>query len=171
MAASLRSDVDSSPFPRGGRALRVGKGVAPAMTIGAFGRAVLALGALVAAMSPGATQEARQLPALSVLQSGLWEIRETGNGAPPRSICVADARALMQVQHHNLPCSRLVIDNHPRSATVHYTCPAGDFGRTTIRVESPRAAVIDTQGIDDNRPFAYRAEIRRRGSCAPGFRR
>jgi hypothetical protein len=71
----------------------------------------------------------------------------------------------MQVQHRNSPCSRLVIANNERGATVQYTCPAGGFGRTSILVETPRLAQIDTQGIVGNTPFGYRAEARRIGPC------
>jgi hypothetical protein len=74
----------------------------------------------------------------------------------------------MQVQHRNSPCSRLVIATDTSGATVQYTCPAGGFGRTSIRVETPRLAQIDTQGIVDNTPFGYRAEARRVGPCGGG---
>jgi hypothetical protein len=133
------------------------------------GRAMIALVAILAVASPAVPQGRGRITALAPLQPGLWELRELDNSrAAPRSMCIADPNILMQVQHRNLPCSRLVIANGQMNATVHYTCPAGGFGRTTIRVESPRLAVIDTQGIDNNMPFAYRAELRRKGSCPRG---
>jgi hypothetical protein len=133
------------------------------------GRAAIALGAVLAATSPAVPQGRGRIDALAPLQPGLWELRELDNSrAVTRSMCIADPNILMQVQHRNSPCSRLVIANGEMNATVHYTCPAGGFGRTTIRVESPRLAVIDTQGIDHNMPFAYRAELRRRGACPRG---
>jgi hypothetical protein len=135
------------------------------MTNGASCRAVLALAALVAATAPASIEGQGKPSALAVPLAGRWQLREIGANAPPKSICVANPRALMQIQHRDRPCSRLVIADDGRRATVHYTCAGGDFGRTTIRVENPRLAVIDTQGIDDNRPFEYRLEARRTGAC------
>jgi hypothetical protein len=110
---------------------------------------------------------AAELSALASLQPGLWEVRELGNSnaPPPRSICVADPVLLMQLKHGQAACSRIVISDDARGATVQYTCPANGFGRTSLRVETPRLAKIDTQGIIGNAPFAYRAEIRYLGPC------
>jgi hypothetical protein len=71
----------------------------------------------------------------------------------------------MQLQHGATACSRLVIGNEKASATVHYSCPGAGWGRTTLRVETPRLARIDTQGIANNAPFAFSAEARRIGAC------
>lgn len=122
---------------------------------------------ILAAMSaPALTQAGGKLSALGRLEPGLWQLRNLEDDrAQPQSICVADPNMLMQVQHRNSPCSRLVIADDARGATVHYTCPAGGFGRTSVRVETPRLAKIDTQGISGNAPFAYRAEARRVGAC------
>lgn len=104
--------------------------------------------------------------ALAGLEPGLWQLRLLGPDArQPQSICVADPAQLLQVQHRDAPCSRLVLSDDPRGTTVHYTCRANGFGRTSLRVETPRLAKIDTQGIVDNAPFAYRAEARKVGSC------
>lgn len=136
------------------------------MTSGSTCRLLIAFAALWAAASPATPQAPERLSALSSLQPGRWQLREIGlAGAPTRSICVTDPRMLMQIQHRDTACSRVVISDEGRRATVHYTCPAGDFGRTTIRVDTNRLAVIDTQGIDGGRPFAYRLEARRTGAC------
>ncbi len=136
-----------------------------AKTVFAVTRFGVMLGLAAMLASPALTQERDQLNALARLEPGLWQIREVGQRAAPQSICVADHDMLTQVQHRGAPCSRLVIANEPRSATVHYTCPAHGFGRTSVRVETSRLAKIDTQGIFDNAPFAYRAEARRVGTC------
>lgn len=131
----------------------------------ALSRAGMALCAMAMLAMPAPAQEAK-LTALSRLEPGLWQIRQLANrSAPAKSICVADPAMLTQVEHRNSPCSRLVIANEAESATVHYTCPAHGFGRTSVRVETSRLAKIDTQGIVDNAPFAYRAEARRVGTC------
>jgi hypothetical protein len=69
------------------------------------------------------------------------------------------------LQHRNQPCSRLVVAQDGTAATIHYTCQAGGYGQTSLRVETPRLVQIDTQGIVDNAPFAYRMEARHAGSC------
>lgn len=134
--------------------------------IGLMSRAALSLGALLFLTAPASTQGAGKPTAIGRLEPGLWQLRDLrNNNAPVRSICVADPAMLMQIQHGDAPCSRLVIADDRTGTTVHYTCPAKGFGRTSVRVETPRLAKIDTQGIYDNAPFAYRLEARRVGSC------
>jgi hypothetical protein len=136
---------------------------------GAWRRAVVALGAITLVSSAAsAPQGGTKLSALARLEPGLWQLRDLNNPGAQQSICVADPAALLQLRHRNAPCSRLVIADGERAATVHYTCPAGGFGRTEVRVETPRLVQIDTQGIVDNAPFAYRAEARRIGVCGRG---
>lgn len=133
---------------------------------GMWGRALILLGIGLLTAAPASVQERKRLNAISALQPGRWELRDLDNlRAPPRSICVADPQILLQVEHRGSPCSRLVVASDARGATVHYTCPSDGYGRTSVRVDSPRSAKIDTQGINDNMPFAYRAEARRVGGC------
>jgi len=134
---------------------------------GTLCRAMIALGAVSLLAAPAIPQgKAAALSALARLEPGLWQIRNIEErGAAPQSICIADPAILVQVQHRNSPCSRVVLASDADGATVHYTCPAHGFGRTSVRVETPRLAKIDTQGILDQSPFAYRAEARRVGAC------
>lgn len=128
--------------------------------------AVLLLAAILAAAAPAPTQERKRLTVFSNVEPGLWELHEFGNPtAPRRSLCLADPSVLMQVEHRGMPCSSVVLANGPDSATVHYTCPASGYGRTSVRRISPRLVTVDTQGIRDNRPFAYRADARRLRGC------
>lgn len=124
----------------------------------AIARLMLAPLALLAA---GAS--AQPLTATNTLETGLWELRTPGS--PTRKVCLRDRNALFQVQHSDAMCSRLVIANEKSTATVHYSCPGAGWGRTTLRVSTPRSAYIDTQGIADNAPFAFIAEARRIGDC------
>ena len=133
-------------------------------------RALLALGTIALLGSPAAAQKGAGLTAIAKLEPGLWQLRVLDTSEQPRSICVADPGMLMQVQHRNSPCARVVLSNDVKGATVHYTCPANGFGRTSVRVETPRLAKIDTQGIMGNAPFAYRAEARKVGACSGGGR-
>jgi hypothetical protein len=104
------------------------------------------------------------LEALSRLERGRWQIGEA-KGAGARSLCLGDPAALVQLEHRGISCGREVIASEAGGATIHYTCPGRGFGQTSIRVETPRLARIDTQGLVDGRPFAYRVEARKVGSC------
>jgi hypothetical protein len=119
----------------------------------------------VAGIAAAATAAPVTMPlsAVSLLQPGLWQLRIEGE--PDRTLCLADPHALMQLQHGTTACSRLVIANQKASATVHYSCPGAGWGRTTLRVDTPRVARIETQGIANNAPFAFTAEARRIGAC------
>jgi hypothetical protein len=127
---------------------------------------MLVLAALVAIAAPAASQRSGGMGALAKLQQGLWQFRVLGEGgSQPAPVCIGDPSVLAQLQHRNTPCSRLVVSQDGERATVHYTCPAGGYGQTSLRVETPRLVQIDTQGISGNVPFAYRAEARLVGSC------
>ncbi|HEX8223500.1 MAG TPA: hypothetical protein VF605_06770 [Allosphingosinicella sp.] len=104
-----------------------------------------------------------KVEALAKLEPGRWQLREADSAA--RSICVADPVALVQLEHEGVSCAQEVLTSEAGAATVEYSCPGRGFGRTSIRVETPRLARIDTQGLADGRPFAYRVEARRVGSC------
>lgn len=115
--------------------------------------------------APAVAQPDKPLVSLGRLEPGLWEVRILNSKQAARNICVSDPAALIQLQHPQLACSRFVIANDAQGVTIHYTCPANDYGRTSVRVETARLAKIDTQGILNNAPFAYRAEAKRIGSC------
>lgn len=119
-----------------------------------------AAGLPAAAQSPG-------LAMLSTLERGQWQLRDRDDAtAPARHLCLGDARQLLQLQHDRAQCSRYVIEDQPRSVTVHYTCPGAGHGRTTIRKETGRLVQIDTQGIVNGAPFSMAYEARRIGQCS-----
>lgn len=139
---------------------------------GMNGRALLTLAVAAAVAGPALSQRAGGIGALSKLQPGLWQLRVLGNGSGrPAPVCLGDPTVLAQLQHRSSACSRLVVGQDAEQATVHYTCPAGGYGQTILRVETPRLVQVDTQGIADNVPFAYRAEARFVGSCSSSQRR
>lgn len=105
---------------------------------------------------------------LDSLEKGSWQLRERGKDAVLQTICVGDARRMIQIYHPKQSCSRYVIEDTPTSVTVHYTCTGAGHGRTTIRTETKRLIQIDTQGIADGRPFSQAIEARRTGACAGG---
>lgn len=105
------------------------------------------------------------LTALNEIESGLWQLEVKGQA--PRQLCVADPLVLMQIEHEQSGCSRFVIANDAKAATVHYSCQRSGWGRTTVRVATPRSATIQTQGIARNAPFDYVVQARRVGDCSP----
>ncbi len=123
---------------------------------------------LAASALAGATAVPAQAPSLAMLdrlEKGSWQLRERGSDAVLQTVCVGDARRMIQVQHPRANCSRYIIEDTPNSVTVHYTCPGAGHGRTSIRSETNRLVQIDTQGIADGKPFSQAIEARRAGPC------
>lgn len=101
------------------------------------------------------------------VEPGLWSIHALDKGEPDVApYCVADPTRLLQFRHPSATCSRLIIADTPRVATIQYSCPGGGWGRTSVRVISPSMMRLDTQGIADNAPFALSAVARRLGDCS-----
>jgi hypothetical protein len=125
---------------------------------------------LSAALGAGAVLPAQAvrtptLAALSAVEKGPWELHEVGDRRAPR-LCLPEVSEVLQLRHRGgAGCSRFVIANEPRTATVHYTCPGAGHGRTTLTVETPRVMRVETQGIASNAPFDQRFEARRVASC------
>ena len=119
-------------------------------------------------LAGAATAVPAQAPSLAMLdrlEKGSWQLRERGKDAVVQTMCLGDARRMIQVYHPGATCSRYVIEDTPSSVTVHYTCPGAGHGRTTIRSETNRLVQIDTQGIAEGRPFSQAIEARRTGGC------
>jgi hypothetical protein len=112
-----------------------------------------------------ATAAETPLSALGQIEPGQWSLVSAGTRT--RSICLSDARVLLQLQHTGIACSRYVIANDKDSTVVHYTCPGAGHGRTEVKVETPRLIQVMSQGIADNAPFDWSVEGRRTGACAP----
>lgn len=128
---------------------------------------LLLAGAALALAWPASSQRPGTVAALQRVEPGLWQLRDLDGKVDLGRICLGNRSALLQLPHRNLPCSRLVVAQDALSATVHYTCPAGGFGQTSLKLETPRLLQITTQGIKDNAPFSYRLAARRVGACQP----
>lgn len=129
-------------------------------------RRVLMLAAFgLAAVAPVAGS-APQLAALARLQDGLWELRFR-DGSPTRRVCWHDPWRLIQLEHPDIACDRLVIEDTPAAASVQYTCRGKGFGRTAIRTETAQLIQFETQGLAGGLPFVLTGEGRRLGDC-PG---
>ena len=117
-------------------------------------------------MAAGAAILAAAAPvALKGVDGGLWEVSRSATGRGAIRQCVADPAALAQFEHRNSPCTRVVLSDRASEMVVHYTCPAGEFGRTKLTVLTPRSLRLDTQGIHDGLPFSYQLHARRVGNC------
>lgn len=130
-------------------------------------RAMMGLLFLAAAGGGASAAQAPRLAALRAVAPGQWLLKEKGGES--RSLCVADPRALMQLEHGHAQCSRFVVADAPRSATVHYTCPGAGHGRSTISLAGKERFRLETQGILDGAPFDTEYDGHRLGACAvPG---
>lgn len=123
----------------------------------------LGLAGLVAVAAPVFAFALADLEAFSQLERGRWQLRDPAGDS--RSICLGDPTALVQLEHGGVSCEQEILASEKGGATVQYSCPGRGYGHTSIRVETPRLARIDTQGLIDGRPFSYRAEARKVGNC------
>lgn len=124
-------------------------------------------GAGLFALGFAATSGVAQGPALAMLnrfEPGLWEIQPRDGGGAAQ-VCIVNGRGLIQIRHPREACRPFVIEDHPGTVTVQYTCPGNGYGHTRIRFENPRLAQVETQGIDSGLPFNFVAEARRLGNC------
>lgn len=128
-------------------------------------RAALVAAGLLMAGGPVLAFAAADLAALAKLERGRWQISESDSRKRPRFLCIRDPMALVQIEHGRARCTRQVLASDAAGGTVQYRCSGHGFGHTRIVVETPRIARIDTQGIVDGRPFAWRGEARRVGAC------
>ena len=123
----------------------------------------LGLAGLTAVAAPVFAFALPDLEVFANLERGRWQL--SGSAGAPRSICLGDPTALVQLEHKGVRCEQEVVASDKGGATIQYSCSGRGYGHTSIRVETPRLARIDTQGLIDGRPFSYRAEARKVGSC------
>jgi hypothetical protein len=107
----------------------------------------------------------RAAEALAKLEQGRWLVRSASQAEIQRSVCLGDPALLFQIEHGEKGCSQQLVHSDERGGTVEYVCPGRGFGRTSVRIETGKVAMIDTQGFVDGRPFAYRAIARKLSGC------
>ncbi len=112
-----------------------------------------------------AAADAPVLSALGLLQPGQWTLTSRDGGFDKKSMCITDPQVLLHVKQPSTGCSKFVVANDLRSATITYTCQGAGSGRTTVRVETPRLAQVETQGLVRGTPFDLSIEARRTGDC------
>jgi len=126
--------------------------------IGLAAAATLSAGLLAAATVPRA---------LAPAAGGLWEVSQSATGHSPTKLCVPSPAVLAQFEHRQGRCTRTVIRDSGNVAEIHYTCTDGGFGRSDMKLVTPRSLTIDTQGISGGLPFHYKLYARRLGDCRP----
>ena len=114
---------------------------------------------------PAAAFAAAPPSALAKVAGGLWEISGVPGANAPVRQCVGDVLALAQFEHRSRTCTRTVITDEGSSTVIRYSCGAADFGHSEIKVITPRALRISTQGISDQLPFNYVLQAHRVGDC------
>jgi hypothetical protein len=101
---------------------------------------------------------------LARLHRGQWVVKPFARGAAERTLCLRDPKVLLHLEHGG-GCKEELVASDSGGATAEYSCGARGFAHTSVRLQTPRAATIDTQGLIDGRPFSYRAVARRAGPC------
>jgi hypothetical protein len=125
----------------------------------------LALAAAAAAPALAYAGGSAAADALAKLEHGRWIVRSATQSSLQRAICLRDTTLLFQIEHGANGCRQQLVRTDSRGATVDYVCPGRGFGHTSVRVETSKAATIETQGFVDGRPFSYRATARKLSEC------
>ena len=133
-----------------------------------LGVAIALIGVTGAAYGAGpAARGAPPAKALQALKPGQWEVRERGEDAHTRRLCISDLRLLLQLRHGPRLCRAFTVDDGAKALSITYDCAAAGNGRTDLRVETDRLVQIRSQGVANGAPFAFDAEARRLGPCRP----
>jgi hypothetical protein len=134
---------------------------------GKFSRVgALALVAAIAAIAAVPALALREnVTALTALERGRWLVHSAAQRPLARSICLGDPALLFQLEHGPTGCVQELVAADGRGGIVQYSCQGRGYGRTSVRVETSKVVTIDTQGLIDGRPFAYRATARKVSDC------
>jgi hypothetical protein len=98
-------------------------------------------------------------------QPGMWELSGLQGAKAPARLCIGDLAQLAQIEHRGRGCKQQAIRSAATSATFTYECSGTDFGRTDIKLVTPRNFQIVSQGIAGGLPFAHTVQARRLGDC------
>lgn len=132
----------------------------------AFAGLVVTSGVAVAAPAGGPG-----FAALARIEAGQWQLKPIDSNVAPRTVCIGDARVLIQYGHSNAQCQHAVVTNDYNTATVQYACPGAGHGLTSVKVATQTNFNIETQGILNGAPFDEQYEARRIGDCPAGASR
>lgn len=110
---------------------------------------------------------AQQASVLSRTSPGLWEVSGVPGRERPARMCIADLERLTRFEHRAASCTITLLRDRMDEAEVQYSCSGRGFGRTTLKLLTPRSLRVETQGISGGAPFHYVLQARRIGAC-PG---
>jgi len=126
------------------------------------------IAACVAMIAVAAVAAAADKPkTLSGAAPGLWELTGVQGSKTPVRDCLTNLAALGQYEHRARSCTATTLSDTGKVTVINYNCGASDFGRTSIKLVTPRSLKVETQGISDGLPFGYTIEARRVGECKP----
>jgi hypothetical protein len=126
----------------------------------------LMLAGIAASAVPAFAVATISVGAQKKLEAGRWQVRELDGAVAATSVCLGDPAQLVRFEHRGLPgCSSQILASGEEVATIQYSCRGRGYGHSSVRVETPRAVRIDTQGLSNGQPFSYRLEARRLGAC------
>lgn len=110
---------------------------------------------------------AAQDPAmLARVARGEWQLHQVGSRDDVVShLCVTRPAQLIQLRENDSSCTRSVLSEAARSATVSYSCPTGT-GRTTLTMSGSGSVHIATQGLSNGEPFDTEYDAHLIGHCS-----
>lgn len=130
-----------------------------------FGKHILAyVTILLAALALPVSAHSSELAMLDTLERGAWDLRIRNDGSHQR-ICLRSGLEFIQLRHRQPGCSQVVVKDERNLVAVQYTCSGNGYGLTTIRREGLRLVQVESQGIINGVPFAFKGEGRYVGSC------
>jgi hypothetical protein len=103
--------------------------------------------------------------ALSGAAPGQWELTGVEGSKTAVRECLTDLAILGRFEHRARSCTAKTLSDNGKVTVINYSCGAGNFGRTSIKVVTPRNIRAETQGISDGLPFSYTIDARRIGEC------
>ena len=106
-----------------------------------------------------------EIGVFGAIERGRWALRDLDSGQTRAPVCLGSGVQFVQPEHEGPACPQEIVENGTTTATVQYSCSGRGFGHTHLRVETPRLVRIDTQGLKNGRPFSYRLEAKRVGTC------
>jgi len=134
------------------------------LSVAAAAAAIAAIAAIAVAAPAADTPKT-----LSAAAPGLWELTGVQGSKTPVRECLTKLATLGQYEHRARTCTATTLSDTGKVMVINYSCGANDFGRTSIKIVTPRNLRVETQGISDGLPFGYKIEARRVGECkAPG---
>lgn len=133
-------------------------------------RMALAGLALLAGPAPLVAQAAGDLAALKLFGGGFapgtYAVSVPGVRDAPATSCLADPAPLLFGGPPLAPGCRIsLIGNEPDRASLSWSCPGGDSGRTDLRRLHAGLFVAQSQGVREGHPWSVSRQFQHVGPC------